>query len=83
MNQAFGATPYAWLLHISYIVLQMNGMAMGMPPNGMMSQQGMHGHMLGQQPQAPGLAGMMSPQTASQPVRIPTPLYIARKLASY
>lgn len=48
--------------------LQMNGMAMAMPPNGMMNQQGMHGHMLGQQAQATGLAGMMPPQNGSQPV---------------
>lgn len=49
--------------------LQMNGMAMNMQPNGMMHQQAVHGHMLGQQAQAPGLAGMMPPQNGSQPVR--------------
>ncbi|KAL3139308.1 hypothetical protein ABBQ38_003646 [Trebouxia sp. C0009 RCD-2024] len=47
---------------------QMNGMGMGMPPNPMMSQQGMHPHMMGQQPQAPGIAGMMPPQSSSQAV---------------
>ncbi|KAL3160719.1 hypothetical protein ABBQ32_010629 [Trebouxia sp. C0010 RCD-2024] len=47
---------------------QMNGMGMGMPPNPMMSQQGMHPHMMGQQPQAPGIAGMMPPQSNSQAV---------------
>jgi len=46
----------------------MNGMGMGMPPNAMMNQQGMHPHMMGQQPTAPGLAGMMPPHSSSQAV---------------
>ena len=46
----------------------MNGMGMGMPPNAMMNQQGMHPHMMGQQPTAPGLAGMMPPHGSSQAV---------------
>lgn len=49
-------------------MLQMNGMGMGMPPNPMMNQQGMHPHMMGQQAQAPGLVGMMPPQSSSQAV---------------
>ena len=48
--------------------LQMNGMGMGMPSNPIMNQQGMHPHMMGQQPQAPGIAGMMPPQSGSQSV---------------
>lgn len=46
----------------------MNGMGMGMPPNAMMNQQGMHPHMMGQQPTAPGLAGMMPPHSSTQAV---------------
>ena len=42
----------------------MNGMGMGMPPNSMMGQQGMHPHMMGQQQTAPGLAGMMPPHSS-------------------
>ncbi|KAL0019254.1 hypothetical protein WJX77_003503 [Trebouxia sp. C0004] len=45
---------------------QMNGMGMGMPPNAMLNQQGMHPHMMGQQSTAPGLAGMMPPHSSSQ-----------------
>ena len=48
--------------------LQMNGMGMGLPPNPMMNQQGMHPHMMGQQPQGPGVPGMMPPQNGSQAV---------------
>ena len=47
---------------------QMNGMGMGLPPNPMMNQQGMHPHMMGQQPQAPGAPGMMPLQNGNQAV---------------
>lgn len=52
--------------------LQMNGMGMGLPPNPMMNQPGMHPHMMGQQPQASGVPGMMPPQNVSQAVGLPT-----------
>ena len=48
---------------------------MGRPPNGIMNQQGMHQHMMGQQPSAPGLAGMMLPQSSGQAVSIDMPLF--------